>query len=245
MKKFVWVISITVILFSCNKDEEKTYPNYWKSLGVFESTGSGDTEYIINLDNGNVIVPKESNVYTDYYNTGDRVKVLYSIYSEQETDTNKNYSAVVHDLRSVLTKDVITLTDDIADSINNDPIHVHEEDIWFSKNYLNIYFNYYGYQETHYINLIKFPNDSVDADGNLVLEFRHNGNNDYMTYVYDGIVSFDMNSLYQPSLDSLPIVVKVNDYDGDSLIWKGTYYFTEQEKSAKSVDISSKKALFK
>ena len=131
------------------------------------------------------------------------------------------------------------LTDEVADSIGNNRIHVHEKDIWISNNFLNIYFSYYGGNQVHYLNMIKHPNDSVDVDGRLVMEFRHNDNGDSYSYPYDGIVSFDMNSLYKSGMDSLPFVVNVKDWYGDTLVWKETYYYNQLNETGKKVEIQN------
>jgi hypothetical protein len=227
------------LLIACNKNEDK-YDNYLKSLGIYEKTGDGATDFQINLDNGNIVVPESTSGDLITYNDGDRVIVYYSSLSElPETNDGQEIQSVVHYINDILTKDVITISSEISDSIGNDAIHVHEEDIWISNNFLNIYFSYLGYNRVHYLNLIKNPNDSVDVDGRLILEFRHNDNNDYPSYAYDGLVSFDMNSLQQPGIDSLPLVVKVFDLYSDTIFWKDTYHFESENESSKMVEIQS------
>lgn len=245
MKKNALFILAAVLLFACNKDEDG-YDNYHQRLGIYELTGEGTTDFQVNLDDGNVLIPTETSGNFSGFENGERVLALYStITSTTNTDGNELINSGIHLLESVLTKNVITLTDEIADSIGNNTIHVHEEDIWFSKNYLNVYFSYYGRDKIHYLNMIKYPNDSLDADGRLVLELRHNSNDDLQSYAYDGFVSFDMNSLKQPGVDSIPIVVKVLDYYEDSVFWKDTYYFEENTLSTKMVDVENLNFLIK
>jgi hypothetical protein len=244
MKKIFLFVAVLSLVFACSK-YENNYKNYQKSLGVYEITGEDAIDFQINLDNGNVVIPAETSGYQSEYDDGDRVIVYYSKHSD-ETDSidEQVINSEIHQIDKILTKEVITLTDEIADSIGNNAIHVHGEHIWISKNFLNIYFSYYGGSQTHYVNMIKYPNDSLDDDGRMVLEFRHNNNNDYLNYVYDGLVSFDMNSLQKHDIDSLPIVVKVIDYYGEPLVWRETYYFNQTSESSKIVTIQNSGSSF-
>lgn len=236
MKKRMLFLLVIAVVFACNKDEDR-YDNYRKSLGVLEIINEESNEFQINLDNGNILIPDGSYGDLSDYVNDDRVFAYYSeISSITEPDGNKLITTSIHFLDNILTKNVIVITDENADSIGNNRIHVHEEDIWLSQNFLNIYFSFYGGSTTHFLNLVKYPNDSTDADGRLILELRHNANNDHNGYAYDGLVSFNMNSLQQPNVDSLPFVVKVYDYYEDYILWKGTYYFDKQVISTRIIE---------
>lgn len=242
-KSFLFVFALA-LLFACNKNEEDSYDNYLKSLGIYEKTGEGATDFQVNLDNGNIVVPEVTSGDLVTFSDGDRVIVYYSNLSElPETNDGQEINSAVHYIEDILTKDVITITSEISDSIGNDAIHVHEDDIWISKNFLNIYFSYLGNSRVHYLNMIKYPNDSLDTDGRLIMELRHNDNNDYPAYAYDGLVSFDMNSLQQPGIDSLPVLVKVFDLYGDTVYWRDTYFFNSSSASSKMVEIQNQGTL--
>lgn len=240
-KQFLFLLAIALIL-ACSKDEDE-YDNYKLNLGIYENTGDGETDFQVNLDNGDIVVPGKVSSDLFKFNDGERVLVYYTPLENDSESDNQTINSAIHYVEEILTKGIITLTDDITDSIGNTPIHVHEEDIWFSKHYLNIYFSYYGYDRTHYLNMIKYENDSVDDEGRLFLEFRHNDNGDYYSYAYDGLVSFDMNSLHTVGSDSLPITVKVEDFDGEVLLWKGTYYFDETAAENKMIEFQNKSSL--
>lgn len=244
MKKIALFLLGAAMLYSCSKDNG--YDNYHRKLGIYEIEDAESGSYQIILDNGDVLLSEESSGNYSSYVDGDRIVVNYSkISSTSLEDGTEIINSAIHYIEKVLTKDVITLSNEIADSIGNNTIHVHEEDFWFSNNFLNVYFSYYGYNQVHYINLIKYENDSVDSDGRLILELRHNKNNDLPQYAYDGFASFDMNSLYQPGMDSIPIVVKVNDYYVGTVSWNSTYYFNTQHKSTKVVDTENLNILIK
>lgn len=239
MKKSFFFVLLLALAFACNKNDDN-YTYYIKSLGIYEKTGDAATDFQINLDNGNILIPERVADNLVRFNNGDRVIVYYSSLSElPDTYDGEEIKSEVHYINDILTKDVITISPEISDSIGNDAIHVHKEDIWISKNYLNIYFSYLGHSRIHYLNMIKYPNDSLDADGRLLLEFRHNDNNDYPSYAYDGLVSFDMNSLQLPGIDSLPLVVKVSDIYGQTIYWKDTYHFENNNESSKRIEIQN------
>jgi hypothetical protein len=225
MKKLIFSFIAVAILAACSNDDEG-YDNYRQGIGMFEVMGEGTGEYQIKLDDGDLVVPNEHVAAPGDFAEGDRVLVLYSSINEEAGEGEITiFKSDIHDIDPVLTKGVIDITEAIADSIGNDPIHVHKEDIWFGSNYLNLSYAYLGAEKVHYLNMVKFENDSVDANGNLILELRHNANDDYLAYEYRGIVSFDMNSLYKDGMDSIPVVVKIADYDGDTLEWVSTYHF--------------------
>lgn len=246
MKNGILFVLTLTLVFACTLDDDG-YENYYYSLGVYESTGDRIADFQINLDNGNVLIPAEISENLLKYDNDQRIIVYYTILDDgsSESSDNQMINAAIHEMEEILTKGVIELTEEISDSIGNDPIHVHEEDIWISNNFLNIYFSYLGYNQTHYVNMIKYPNDSLDNEGRLVLEFRHNDNNDYYDYEYQGLVSFNMNSLQTAGVDSLPLVVKVMDYDGDSIFWKATYYFDEIIGFSKNLEIKSRSSNIK
>ncbi len=245
MKNKILILLTFALAFACSLDEDG-YENNYYSLGVYESTGDGITDFQVNLDNGNVLIPIEISDYLLKYNNGARVIVYYSMLNDDsELNENRMINSAIHQIEEVLTKGVIVLTNEISDSIGNDPIHVYKDDIWISNNFLNIFFSYYGYNQTHYLNMIKYPNDSLDDEGRLILEFRHNNNDDFYNYEYDGLVSFDMTSLQTPGIDSLPLVVKVIDYEGDSIFWKDTYHFSKIIGISKNVEFQNKNSLIK
>ena len=231
MKKIILALIAGVVLISCEKEEG--YNNYSSRLGTFEETGEGSKDYHIILDNGTTLVPFENSTSKGNFSPNERVIAFYSKVSEDSDGELIN--AAIHSIDDVLTKDVVTLTGENQDSIGNNTIHIHEEDIWISNNYLNFYFSYLGYNKTHYVNLIKYPNDSINDEDRLILEFRHNNNDDFQNYEYTGIVSFDLNSLPQTSSDSVTFVVKIQDYFAGEVYWNGTYYPALEQASFREI----------
>lgn len=240
MRNFVAIlfIGLSLMFVGCNNDDEEQ-EQLWYSYGTYFELDSVDNGFIIELDNGNQLIPVEVDYIDGDVVDSNRVIVLYSIESEQDNTVN----ARVKQVSSVLTKGVIQLTEENQDSIGNDAVIVYDDNIWFSKNHLNVIFSYYGSIETHFINLVK-PIDSLNNSAIQVLEFRHNANNDYPLTIYTGGVSFDMWSLYEEGMDSINFIFKSTNYNNVELSWEGTYYFNNNvptNKAASTIPINLEK----
>ncbi len=225
MKKLVVaVVLLVMILPACNKDDQLPQ---WTSIGTIEKTDASLDEYTILLDGDERLIPNTT-IENNNLEDGERVVVQYEIIEELGND---EYKVKVYDLDRILTKDIIQLTEAINDSIGNDPVFVKEENIWIKNNYLNFIFSFYGAYEMHRINLVKPYEITHTDDGKLILEFRHNSNNDFSSAVYKGVVSFNLESLKEEGLNDIDFVVKVKLYDDQSLEWEGNYTFNSSLKS--------------
>jgi hypothetical protein len=124
--------------------------------------------------------------------------------------TSYDHKVRLNDLYEVLTKEIFNITAAIQDSIGNDQIAV--SDIWIGSDYLNVEFNYAGYNKIHYINLVSDSTKKY-SDNKVHLEFRHNANNDYVTYSKWGIASFNLRSLQaNASADSINLVICTKEF---------------------------------
>ncbi len=233
MKKLLILGILMVFAFvACDLDDDND-TNRLVSVGTIVKEGSDP--FTIKLDNGNHMTLV--NTYTDNDLTdGDRVLVEYEITLTKEND---EIDAKVYDIDEILTKGVIQLTEENKDSIGNDPIHIHLDDIWFSEKHLNFIFEYYGYNRTHYINLVKPIGNPLTNDGKVILEFRHNANDDYPSRILRGIVSFEMESLKVADETKIDFVVRFTDFGSEEYEWEGSYTFNTSAQS-KSLEISDK-----
>lgn len=228
----IFVLALSFMLFSCKKDEPETY---WYSYGTYVETEASSYGFVIDLDNGYRLIPEGvGNIESDVKDSS-RIVVVYAIVSETDSTVNARTS----DIYSILTKGIVQLTEENKDSMGTDGIIVNSSNIWFSKNHLNVEFGYYGYTKTHFINLVKPIGAQEDTEGNQILEFKHNANNDLLYNWYTGMVSFDMWSLYEEGMDSLPFVFKSVAYDSSEFSWKGTYYFNSERPLTKNAIIGT------
>jgi hypothetical protein len=119
----------------------------------------------------------------------------------------------VYEVTKVLFKPVIELTEQITDSIGNDPLIIR--DVWIAKNYLNLNFSYYGNNQVHLINLTRAP--GTITNDTIAVELRHNNKDDSPAYTVNGFVTFDIESLQlspTEEVDSVIIRFKAKEYEG-------------------------------
>lgn len=209
------------IFLSCEKDDNYySLGDIWISLGMIEKTT--DNSFVIHIDNGDTLVPVSNNVPYFTFEDSQRIMVNYTILDEVGQSTNK-FWVKINNLYDVLLKDIIVLTETNSDSIGNNPVNI--DDIWISKNYLNIEFRYLGGEKTHFINLVRQPGNITDLAQPIELELRHNDQNDTQDYNLVGFVTFNLNEIKNPELDSVAFKVKSTDFKGNEHTFNGTFHY--------------------
>lgn len=225
MRNLIFVsLILMAALVACDEDNEEVI---YINAGTIEKTDVSDFDIIVNLDNGKTLNPIK--IYdNNNVENGDRVLVEYSIIKKTDDTT---YDVNIYDINDILTKNIIQLTEKNKDSIGNDPVYSHTDGIWISNKHLNIVFDYYGYTETHFINLVRPIGETHNNKDQLILEFRHNANNDYPYHLLRGIVSFALDSLRVNDEDSVDFIVRVKNYSDMDFEWEGTYTFENNNQS--------------
>ncbi len=231
MKRIFFGILMGSLLFftGCLNDEDgNSLGDQWIGFGVVKNAGSLRFE----MDNGDLLKPV-SYGNSSYYNfetrdgleDGDRVFLNFTILDEVTNDTSEvsTYHVQINTLEELLLKQIMDVTPENEDSIGNDPIVV--KNVWIANNMLNLKLKYWGRYETHFINLVKQPGELTSGDQPFQLELRHNSNNDDEVIPYTSYVSFHLDSLMVPGLDSVRFDVTCEDYDGDPFLFEGTYVY--------------------
>jgi hypothetical protein len=195
--------------------------NIWISMGMIDKS-LNDNNFEICIDNGDTLVPISNNVHHFMNEDSQRVIVNYTILDEVGQSKQK-FWVKINNINDVLMKDVIEVTETKSDSIGNDPVNI--DDIWISKNFLNIEFIYLGGEKTHFINLTRQQGDISDLSQPIELELKHNANGDSLRYNLMGIVTFDLKKLKIPNQDSVNFIVKSTDYKGIEHTFNGTYHY--------------------
>lgn len=230
MKKIVFgllaVLSLT--LFSCLDDDGYSLNNYWVGFGILKVESDA---YIIVLDDGDVLKPVAWNYYpgSGDFKDGSRVLVNFTILDEElnQDETVSQYLVKVNEIQDVLMKGIFELTEENADSLGYDPIVV--KDYWVSDSLLNFKLKYWGYNRTHFLNLIQDSTDLVTNDGKLKLALRHNANNDETAVPYTAFVSFSLNSLREEGKDSVAVQISSTDYDDVTHSFNFVFNYSELE----------------
>jgi hypothetical protein len=216
MKKIVLgvLVVIAMVFTSCLDDDgDYSLGDMWVGFGVL--TGDEPGSYNMVMDNGDKLVPVASNSpgWQNRFDSGDRVLVNYTILDDDTTGTQDLYYVKVNEIDDILMKGIMELTPENADSIGNDPIIV--EEYWMTDSLLSFKLKYWGgYGKVHYLNLVREEGDLSAGDQPFQLELRHNANDDQKEIQYTAFVSFSLNSLRLPELDSVSFEFSSTDYEG-------------------------------
>lgn len=202
-----FVLFITAI--SCSKNDGYSLGTFRISIATVKLTNGNS--YSLILDNGKSLWPAASDIYYKPVNN-QRVFVNYTILSDELS--GYDHYVKVNDIWNILTKDVIELTTENADSIGHDPVNINE--MWIGSDFLNIDFMFnFGRVRPHAINLVKNMSNTggaIDTD-TVELEFRHNAYNSHEVRLIEGLASFDLKPLQKDDVDSVNISILVKEFD--------------------------------
>ncbi|MDR0961965.1 MAG: NigD-like protein [Mediterranea sp.] len=201
----------TASLQSCldlNNENDTAYMIIGTVRGVQEKA------YYIIGDNGETFYLGDTTSVRHYKPTdGQRVFLQYIPLEEsvEGYDVNARYIRI----ENILTKPIIPLTVETADSIGNDRINaVH---MWIAGNCLNIRYQFYGSshpEKRHMLNLVINAIAPTDNDY-VTVEFRHNAFDDAPVGIFEGMVSFKLDAVAEQLKSKKGIKVVVNTlYDG-------------------------------
>ena len=226
--KLLLLIIFSLFLLSGCKEEGYSLDDYWISIGTI--VGNKDY-YIVVTDDGDRLYPSATYVPAYPIRPGKRLWVNYTILGDAEENKNFDYYVRINDFDDILTKDILILTPENADSIGHDPVWVYDQDkdIWISNNYLNIFFVYEGSPYwAHYINVVSDIDNPLTPDGKPILELRHNSNYDPHTEPpLKGFISINLLSLLEEGQDSVEFVLRAIDENGNYALDKEmTYKYT-------------------
>jgi len=235
MKKIVFgiLMGFMFVFTSCLDDDDGySLNNAWVGFGMVQK---GNSNKIV-MDNGDVLLPVAYSYPTTGYDhgssgedrqlkDGDRILVNYTILDDRTNDAGKvvAYLVRINSAQKVLLKGILDITEENKDSIGNNPIIVKEW--WMTDSLLNFQLKYWGRNKVHFINLVKQPG-ALTAEGQpFELELRHNSNGDDEAIPFNAFVSFNLDSLRVPGLDSVKFVVTGTDYDKKDFKIEGTYRY--------------------
>ncbi|MEG1838332.1 MAG: NigD-like protein [Bacteroidaceae bacterium] len=206
MKKYPWflcsLLFISALSFqSCDDDDDpETY-----SLAIGTLMKNESKNYYLELDSEKKFLPTDSAII-NYYKVGEGQRVLTTFATSENQVTGYDRVIQIVDLYKILTKPVVKMTEAMNDSIGDDKIEI--EDMWISKNFLNIRFQMMGAnQKSHMLNLVSTETPKQPEEGYQTLEFRHNLEGDCPARLYWGIVSFNLGDLSKGDLKGLKIRV--------------------------------------
>lgn len=209
----------------CDLDDDGySLDNAWVGFGLVKKEASASTFTIV-MDDGEILFPStdESLISSDVSNN-QRVLVNFTILGNKENpDHNEYYYVKINSLKKILYKGIFTITPAKEDSIGNDPVRVADK--WIKNGILNFELQYRGGNKIHLINLVKAPGNIDVSNGPVLLELRHNDNDDNGNLPLSGFVSFDLSSLKIPGRTSTPFKIKAKVFDGETFEYTGEYKY--------------------
>jgi len=227
MKTLV-VIVVTVLslglLTGCDlNDDGYSLDNAWVGFGLVKKEASASTFTIV-MDDGEVLFPStSSDMEADVFNN-ERVLINFTILGNKDNpDHNEQYYVKINSLRKILYKGIFNITPAKEDSIGNDPIRVADK--WIKNDILNFELQYRGGNKTHFISLVKAPGTIDVTNGPVLLELRHNNNDDTGNLPLSGFVSFDLSALKIAGRTSTPFKITAKGFDGETFEYTGEYKY--------------------
>ncbi len=169
-------------------------------------------DYYFNLDNGKKMYPSDTTSIHNYKVTdGQRAFIWYDLLDE--TPSGYDYSVKLQGISDILTKDIIPLTEETADSIGDDRISIYSNEIWVAGNYLTLRFylaGSYSPSEPHMLNLVRNETVTHEGDGYIYLELRHNAYDDPKDRILHGYVSFKLDEIAEELETAKGLKIRVN-----------------------------------
>lgn len=209
LKQLAIVTLMGMFVTACSSDIEDdgfSPDKFWVDIATVNNPDDKNV-FFVELDDTTLLWTAASAFHNYKPADGQRIIANYTLLADKRATGMYDFDIRLNDVFEVLTKPIFSITPAKQDSIGNDSIEV--TDIWIGSKYLNVEFAYFGYDKLHFINLVK-DDAKTYTDGKVHLEFRHNANNDTPIYRRYGIVSFDISSLINVSVDSVPLVIHVN-----------------------------------
>lgn len=206
---FLWM----PLLQSCMDNDSKLSSRF--TIGTLKIIEGN--EYFFNLDEGDKMYPSDTS-YIHNYTLIDGQRVFIHFLPLEEDVPGYEYNVQLIQLQNILTKDIIPLTEETADSIGNDRVNI--ADPWISGDYLNIEYQYYhsnNEAKRHMLNLVinETPDAPAPEDGYINLEFRHNAYDDEQRTTGWGIISFKLEEIADQLQGKKGLKILVNSiYDG-------------------------------
>lgn len=228
MKKIAFgllaIMSIAII--SCLDDDGYSLNDRWLGFGMVQDNSGVK---LIKMDDGAVLRPiawEYGLNFGEDFTNGTRLLLNFTILDEILNDdgTVGQYQVKVNDATEVLMKGILQINDENMDSIGNDPIVVQE--YWMTDSLLNFKLKYWGYNKTHFLNLVQESEEPVLEDP-VKLELRHNANDDEEALSYTAFVSFSLNQLRVAGKDSIVVEISSTDYEGVTHTFQEVFNYSD------------------
>lgn len=223
MKKLVFYLmmgAIFSILSGCDlNDDEYSLNDAWVGYGLVQK--DADVQQIV-MDDNEILFPVSNDYWWSKVKNNERVLVNFTIIGNKKNENHdEHYYVKINSLRTILFKGILDITPAIEDSIGNDPIDV--KDRWIKNGMLNFELRYRGGNKIHFINLVKQPGAITTEP--VILELRHNNNDDQGNIPMSAVVTFDLSALKIEGKTSTQFKVIAKKLNGDDFEYTGEYKY--------------------
>ena len=202
-------------------DDEYSLNDAWVGYGLVQKDADAGLSQIV-MDDNEILFPVSTDYWWHQVKDNDRVLVNFSIIGNKNNENhNEHYYVKINSLRKILYKGILEITPEMEDSIGNDPIDV--KDKWIKNNMLNFELRYRGGSKIHFINLVKQPGAITTEP--VILELRHNNNDDPDNIPMLAVVTFDLSTLKIEGKTSTQFKVIAKDLDGEDFEYTGEYKY--------------------
>ncbi|KAA6344975.1 hypothetical protein EZS27_007439 [termite gut metagenome] len=233
MKSFKFLPAISAMLFAFSMqsclgyldDDNKVVCPSGTSLAIATIKIIDDDDYYFGLDDGDTMYPADKSRVSNYKaKDGQRAFVYFDLVDKKVEGYDHNIRVL--DIKDVLTKNVIPLTEETADSIGDDKINAVS--MRLTKEYLTIQFQFLGTNnpnKLHMLNLVRNLTTEENEEGEyLNLEFRHNAYDDAPMQLGENYVSFKLDDTL--IAEKKGVKVRINTiYNG--IIYKSVNFYKE------------------
>lgn len=227
MKKFKLIalaalLSITPLLQSCLNTDDTDMIVTCPDGGLFAMgtvkvpDANTPRDFYFALDDGAKLFPGDTTLVKNYTPT-DNQRVFVGYLKMEEPISGFDVSGKIFSLENILTKDIIALTEENADSIGNNGINLTTRIL--NADFLTIEYQYFGSgdkNKLHMLNLVENLTDTKDSEeGYICLEFRHNAFDDAPLKAGLGVVSFKLENIKDQMKGKKGLKIRVKTiYDG-------------------------------
>ncbi len=227
---YISILSLAVLtlLFTSCDDDGYDLGKYIICLATVNPLEDNSDSYYLTLDDGTTLWPAAP--INGYYKPKKDQRVLVDFTLLSDSLQGYDHFVRINRLQEILTKQVIDLTAENETEVGNDPIRILE--YWIGDHYLNIHFGYNsGGEKIHTINLVENKlTEATNQDGSIVLEFRHNKNNDPEKYGVKSFAAFDLRKYQKEGQNSVDFLIKVKDFNEEEKEYKITYKYGINEE---------------
>ncbi len=205
--KISLLLSIAIIFASCEDTMEIV--TLQKSGTVVDYSGSGNCGFIIELEDGNSILP----IYypEDFtFGHGQYVWVEYTEIPNIDPLCDRGMPCEISAVEELGCASYVELSMDNYDSLSFDPVFIHE--LYLDEDCLHIKLSYSGGCEDHTIDFARINKDGLNQKA--VFEIRHNGNGDMCEAYFTKDLRFDISDLALEGIHEFTVYAKL---DGQEL----------------------------